>query len=212
MGRARPWIAHNQAAEQAKSIDSPARLPTRRAPQDDGKRRERWLESCRPMLQDDAVRASRRCIIASFDGTHSGSPTRSFGLIRVLRVFHVPCGAGTPFALPRRIALRRDWRTRDMLRFTTTTLAALAISTFPLASLAETAIDQKDTEAVVVAAVEDAEPTPAPIRSEAKREKSERLVPHGSSQSEAGYRFTNPYAVPQQTLPLTFPALAVFSF
>jgi len=100
-----------------------------------------------------------------------------------------------------------------MFRFTTTTLAALAISAFPLASLAETAIDQKGTEAVVVAAVEDAEPTPAPIvRSEPKREKSDRLVPHGSSQSEAGYRFTNPYAVPQQTLPLTFPALAVFSF
>jgi hypothetical protein len=100
-----------------------------------------------------------------------------------------------------------------MLRFTTTTLAALAISTLPLASLAETAVDQKDTEAVVVAAVEDAEPTPAPVaKSEPKQERSERLVPHGSSQSEAGYRFTNPYAVPQQTLPLTFPALTTFSF
>jgi hypothetical protein len=100
-----------------------------------------------------------------------------------------------------------------MLRFTTTTLAALAISTFPLASLAETAVDQKETEAVVVAAVEDAEPTPAPVaKSEPKSERSDRLVPHGSSQSDAGYRFTNPYAVPQQTLPLTFPALTTFSF
>lgn len=99
-----------------------------------------------------------------------------------------------------------------MLRFTTMTLAALAISAFPLASLAETAIDQK-TEAVVVAAVEDAEPVPAPVtQSEPRSETSDRLVAHGSSQSEAGYRFTNPYAVPQQTLPLTFPALAVFSF
>ena len=99
-----------------------------------------------------------------------------------------------------------------MLRFTTTTLAALAISAFPLASLAETAIDQK-TEAVVVAAVEDAEPTPAPVaKREPRRETREKLVPRGSSQSEAGYRFTNPYAVPQQTLPLTFPAIATFSF
>lgn len=101
-----------------------------------------------------------------------------------------------------------------MLRFTTTTLAALAIVAFPLASIAETAVDQK-AEAVVVAAVEDAEPTPAPTprtRSERKTEKRDRLVAHGSSQSEAGYRFTNPYAVPQQTLPLTFPALTTFSF
>jgi len=100
-----------------------------------------------------------------------------------------------------------------MLRFTTATLAALAISAVPLASLAETtAIDQK-TQSVVVASVEDAEPTPAPAaKSEPKSEKQERLVPHGSSQSEAGYRFTNPYGVPQQTLPLTFPALAVFSY
>lgn len=101
-----------------------------------------------------------------------------------------------------------------MLRFTTTTLAALAISLVPLASLAETrdAIDQK-TEAVVVAAVEDAMPRPAPVaKSEPKSEKADRLVPRGSSQSEAGYRFTNPYAVPQQTLPLTFPALTTFSF
>jgi hypothetical protein len=100
-----------------------------------------------------------------------------------------------------------------MLRFTTTTLAALAISAFPLASLAETAVDQKP-EAVVVAAVEDAEPVAAP-RVPSQREVTERdekLVPHGSSQSAAGFRFTNPYSVPQQTLPLTFPALATFSF
>jgi hypothetical protein len=98
-----------------------------------------------------------------------------------------------------------------MLRFTTMTLA-LAISAFPLASFAETAIDQTP-EAVVVAAVEDAQPTPAPVaKSEPKSEKADRLVAHGSSQSDAGYRFTNPYAVPQQTLPLTFPALTTFSF
>lgn len=101
-----------------------------------------------------------------------------------------------------------------MLRFTTTTLLALAIGAFPLASLAETAVDQKSPEAVVVAAVQDAEPQPvAPaVKSTAKSEKRERQAAHGSSQSEAGYRFTNPYAFPQQTLPLTFPALSTFSF
>jgi hypothetical protein len=116
------------------------------------------------------------------------------------------------FAHDQRVASRQEER-ETMLRFIPTTLAALAISAFPLASLAETAIDQRKTEAVVVAAVEDADPMPAPApRSEPERGKAKRLVPHGSSQSEAGYRFTNPYAVPQQTLPLTFPALAVFSF
>lgn len=100
-----------------------------------------------------------------------------------------------------------------MVRFSTTTLMALAISMLPLASLAETtAVDQKD-RSVVVAAVEDADPAPAPVaKSERTSEKQDRLVAHGSSQSEAGYRFTNPYGVPQQTLPMTFPALAVFSF
>jgi hypothetical protein len=91
---------------------------------------------------------------------------------------------------------------------------ALAIG-FPFAALAETAVDQKAPEAVVVAATEeDAVAVPRlPVRDEkAKVERRERRVPHGSSQSDAGYRFTNPYAVPQQTLPLTFPALATFSF
>jgi len=99
-----------------------------------------------------------------------------------------------------------------MFRFTTTTLAALAISAFPLAALAETAVDQKDSEAVVVAVVEDAQPLPAAPAPEREVRKERSRAPHGSSQSEAGYRFTNPYAVPQKTLPLTFPALATFSF
>lgn len=100
-----------------------------------------------------------------------------------------------------------------MVRFTTTTLAALAISAFPLASLAETAVDQKP-EAVVVAAVQDAEPIP-PRRVPSEPEATERtrtLTAHGSSESAADFRFTNPYAYPQQTLPLNFPALATFSF
>jgi hypothetical protein len=100
-----------------------------------------------------------------------------------------------------------------MLRFITTTLAALAIG-FPFVALAETPIDQKSPDAVIVAAAEeDAVVVPAPApKTERKVEKRDRLVPHGSSQSDAGYRFQNPYAVPQQTLPLTFPALATFSF
>jgi hypothetical protein len=104
-----------------------------------------------------------------------------------------------------------------MTRFPTTTLAALAIVALPFAAVAETAIDQV-SEAVIVASVEDASTMPdptierAPAERAPKVERSETLVPRGSSQSEAGYRFTNPYAVPQQTLPLTFPALATFSF
>jgi hypothetical protein len=138
---------------------------------------------------------------------------RDSGLSSVLVAFRLFRRSGTALALPRRVALLATGGEIKMLRFTTTTLAALAISVFPLASLAETAIDQKETEAVVVAAVEDAEPLPAPVaKGENRSESSERLVAHGSSQSEAGYRFTNPYAVPQQTLPVTFPALAVFSF
>ncbi|HEY8494622.1 MAG TPA: hypothetical protein VIN04_12060 [Myxococcota bacterium] len=101
-----------------------------------------------------------------------------------------------------------------MLRFPTTVLAALAISLLPLASFAEKAVDQKtQTKPVVVAAVDGSAAAPAPrAASEPKSEKSERLVPHGSSQSEAGYRFTSPYAVPHQTLPVAFPSLTIFSF
>lgn len=102
-----------------------------------------------------------------------------------------------------------------MLRSITTALAALAIS-FPLSALAAgTVIDQKTPEVAVVAASEDAVILPAGPAPEPTRERSPKArhrAPHGSSQSEAGYRFTNPYSVPQQTLPLTFPAIATFSF
>jgi hypothetical protein len=106
-----------------------------------------------------------------------------------------------------------------MLRFTTTALAALVIS-FPLSAFAAgTAVDQKAPEAAVVAAAsEDAVVLPAP-RVEpaqdvapARSERPGRLTAHGSSQSAADYRFTSPYAFPQQTLPITFPSLAVFNF
>jgi hypothetical protein len=100
-----------------------------------------------------------------------------------------------------------------MLRITAF-FVALALA-FPFVSLAEEKpLDPKAPEAVVVAAAEEDAlvlPAPAP-RTEVKTRKSSRFTAHGSSQSDAGYRFTNPYAVPQQTLPLTFPALTTFSF
>jgi len=104
-----------------------------------------------------------------------------------------------------------------MLRFSTATLLALAIS-FPLSALAgERAIDQKAPEAAVVAAApQDAVIMPAPsakAETPANPEQApKRLVKHGSSQSEAGYRFTSPYSVPPQTLPIAIPSLASFHF
>jgi hypothetical protein len=104
-----------------------------------------------------------------------------------------------------------------MLRFTTATVLALAIS-FPLSALAaERAVDQKAPQAAVVAAApQDAVMIPAnaaKAEAPASTEKApKRLVPHGSSQSAASYRFTSPYAVPPQTLPLAFPSLSVFNF
>jgi len=106
-----------------------------------------------------------------------------------------------------------------MLRHLTTALAALALS-LPLAATAETASEATDSgapEVMVVAAAEDAVVLPAPRTprvepAEQPEPRRERLVPHGSSQSAAGFRFTNPYAVPQQTLPIAFPALTAFSF
>jgi len=104
-----------------------------------------------------------------------------------------------------------------MLRFTTATVLALAIS-FPISALAaEKAIDQKTPQAAIVAAApEDAVVLPAPSAREkagsAEQSAPKRLVPHGSSQSAAGYRFTTPYAVPPQTLPVGLPSLSVFHF
>ena len=101
-----------------------------------------------------------------------------------------------------------------MKRFTTTTLLALAIGLPVSAFAAESSVDQKTPQAVVVAAGEDAVVLPAPSREreEAKEERTRRLVPHGSNQSDGGFRFTNPYAFPQQTLPVQFPAFSSFSF
>jgi len=104
-----------------------------------------------------------------------------------------------------------------MLRFTTATALALAIS-LPLSTLAaETAIDSKaPPQAAVVAAAASGDALPV-ANNERKAEPSEqsapkRLVPHGSSQSSGGYRFTTPYAAPPQTLPVGIPSLSAFHF
>ena len=103
-----------------------------------------------------------------------------------------------------------------MLRFSTTTLIALAIGVLPIAALAEKpTTDRQANEPVVVAVVEDALPRTAPpvARSESKAEaRTERSAARGSSQSAAGFRFTSPYAVPQQTLPVNFPSIGGFGF
>jgi hypothetical protein len=100
-----------------------------------------------------------------------------------------------------------------MKRFTTT-LLALAIGLPLSAAAAEPNVDQKTPEAVIVAAGEDAVVLPAApaARTEKREERERRLVPRGSSQSEGGFRFTNPYAFPQQTLPVQFPSFSTFSF
>lgn len=102
-----------------------------------------------------------------------------------------------------------------MLRFTTAIVLALATG-FPLSAFAaEKAVDQKMPQAAVVAAAaEDAVVLPAPKATEKTSDQSapKRLAPHGSSQSAGGYRFTSPYAVPPQTLPVGLPSLSVFHF
>ena len=102
-----------------------------------------------------------------------------------------------------------------MLRFTTATALALAIS-LPLSALAaEKAVDPKapSQAAVVAAATGDVLPVPDTEKTEPSGQSApKRLAPHGSSQSSAGYRFTTPYSVPPQTLPLGIPSLSVFHF
>lgn len=103
-----------------------------------------------------------------------------------------------------------------MLRFSTMALTALAIVALPLAALAENPTPSEASEAVVLAAVEDALPT-IPARSVAPKPESvaaaeTKRPAHGSSQSMAGFRFSDAYAFPQQTLPVNFPSLPNFGF
>ncbi len=103
-----------------------------------------------------------------------------------------------------------------MLRFPTMSLAALAIFALPLAGVAESQIPETDSEAVILAAVEDAAPV-APVRIAKPRGEDEAATQtkrsaRGSNQSMAGFRFSDAYAFPQQTLPVNFPSLPTFGF
>jgi hypothetical protein len=92
----------------------------------------------------------------------------------------------------------------------------VALLVLPLgASAGNLESDHKAPEGAVVAAAEDAVIAPAaPTREakQAKRTESRRRAPHGSRQSEAGFRFQNPYAFPVQTLPIAMPTVTNFSF
>ena len=97
------------------------------------------------------------------------------------------------------------------------TLAALAVLALPLAAVAENQNSPAASETVVLAAVEDALPTTVPARegipTADKVVAAETKRPaRGSSQSMAGFRFSDPYAYPQQTLPVNFPSLPSFGF
>jgi len=99
-----------------------------------------------------------------------------------------------------------------MLRFTTAMALAIAL---PLSGLAaEKTVDPKAPAATVVAAsTGDALPVPAAEPAAPSQQPApKRLVPRGSSDSAAGYRFTTPYAVPPQTLPFAFPTIPSVHF
>lgn len=105
-----------------------------------------------------------------------------------------------------------------MVRIPSLALAALALIAVPLGALAERDGSPEVAETVVLAAVDDALPT-APARSAnasvertVGAERTRRSAPQGSSQSTAAFRFSNPYAFPEQTLPLNFPTLPTFGF
>lgn len=97
-----------------------------------------------------------------------------------------------------------------------TSLALGLALALPLgASASDLEANIKTPEASVVAAAEDATVLPAaPAREEQReqRKSARRRANHGSSQSEAGFRFQNPYAFPVQTLPIALPTVTNFSF
>lgn len=100
----------------------------------------------------------------------------------------------------------------DMLRFSSMAVLGLALA-MPLGASA-TDLNIDPNAASVVAANEDVFPRPP----KAERQDSEQKpaprknVPRGSSQSDAGFRFQNPYAFPVQTLPIALPTVTTFSF
>jgi hypothetical protein len=101
-----------------------------------------------------------------------------------------------------------------MLRITSMAIAVLGLAlALPLSATAADTKSEKAPEAAVAAAGEDAVVLPAPApKEQTKARRSERRAPHGSRQSEAGFRFQNPYAFPIQTLPIAMPTVTTYSF
>ncbi len=102
-----------------------------------------------------------------------------------------------------------------MLRITSTAILGLALA-LPLSAFAGSPVDQKTPEVSIVAASEDAMVLPAALPSQ-RTERSESPAPkhsarRGSNQSSAEFRFTNPYAFPLQSLPISIPSVTTFSF
>lgn len=105
-----------------------------------------------------------------------------------------------------------------MFRFVTVMLLALALS-IPVVAAAEEASEQETQIAAVSAAQEvqlDASPSGVTNElaegAESRPKATRKLVPRGSNQSAAGYRFETPYAFPEQSLPILFPQISTFSF
>ncbi|RIK93778.1 MAG: hypothetical protein DCC71_23895 [Proteobacteria bacterium] len=80
------------------------------------------------------------------------------------------------------------------------------------ASAADVKVGRSD--ATVVAANEDAFPRAPRVEKQEREAKAERPkhARRGSSQSDAGFRFQNPYAFPIQTLPIALPTVTNYSF
>jgi len=102
-----------------------------------------------------------------------------------------------------------------MLRITSMAALGLVLGlALPLSATAGDTKSEKAPEAAVAAAGEDAVVLPAPTASDSAAEpKAKRPnARRGSSQSDAGFRFQNPYAFPIQTLPIAMPTVTTFSF
>jgi hypothetical protein len=106
-----------------------------------------------------------------------------------------------------------------MLRMISTAILGFALA-LPIGAAAAGPLTPSQSEAKAVnakapeatlAANEDAVVLPPPVV-----ERVERPVKHsarrGSNQSAAGFRFTNPYAFPVQTLPVQMPSITTFNF
>lgn len=101
-----------------------------------------------------------------------------------------------------------------MKRITSMALLGLALTLSVPALAGEPTADAKVPEAAIVAAGEDAVVLPAAPSKDEKATTSARRrnARYGSNQSDAGFRFQNPYAFPIQTLPIAMPTVTTFSF